>query len=200
MHGSDGALVGLCERRPIDPETRWIRSDQIVRALVTVNVPGDLIGALPRDVDSRQHVVGARQDVKWASALKLHDTGHSPIAGKHIQPAIREFRGIDEARHVHDVTSIFSRGRSTRRRFAIPAVTGSCGRDVKANASAAAIQQSIRRVSDAVRPGVIGVERESTAEALFRAQQQTAVASSAAVIPGVEERYLRSLRWIDRAQ
>src|SRR5215467_13980748 len=143
MHGSDGAWVGWCERRLIDPETRWIRADQIVRALVTVSVPGDLIGALPRDVDSRQHVVGARQDVKWASALKFDDAGHSPIAGKHIHPAIREFRGIDKARHVHNVSSIFSCGCSARRCLAITAVTGAGWCDVKPNAAAAAIQQSV---------------------------------------------------------
>src|SRR5262249_53579850 len=44
MHVSDSAWIGSGECCPIDPEARWIRSDQVIGALVSVNIARELIG------------------------------------------------------------------------------------------------------------------------------------------------------------
>src|SRR5689334_21310695 len=139
MHVSDGAWIGPGECCSIDPETRWIRSDQIICALVSVNVPRDLIGALTGDVDSGQHVIRTRQNVEWTAALKLDDAGYSPVTQGRIEPVIREFRRIDKAGHVDDVTAVLSCRCAAWRSRTVAPITGSCRRYIKANAAAATI-------------------------------------------------------------
>ena len=52
-HVSDGARSRSRESITINPIARWVRSDQIVRALVAIRIPGYLIRALIGCVDTR---------------------------------------------------------------------------------------------------------------------------------------------------